>query len=47
MDEILSYVQTIGKILSIAISIYAIIWAIVSLVKIYVEKMKIAIENKD
>ena len=47
MDEILSYVQTIGKILSIAISIYAIIWAIVSLVKVYVEKMKIAIENKD
>lgn len=47
MEEILSYVQTIGKILSIAISIYAIIWAIVSLVKVYVEKMKIAIENKD
>ena len=47
MDEILSYVQTIGKILSIGISIYAIIWAIISLVKVYVEKMKIAIENKD
>lgn len=47
MDEILSYVQTIGKILSIGISIYAIIWAIVSVVKVYVEKMKIAIENKD
>ena len=47
MEEILSYVQTIGKILSIAISIYAIIWAIVSLVKVYVEKMKLAIENKD
>lgn len=47
MDEILSYVQTIGKILSIGISVYAIIWAIISLVKVYVERMKIAIENKD
>lgn len=47
MEEVLKYVEYIGKVLSIAISLYAIIWAIVSLVKVYVEKMKIAIENKD
>jgi hypothetical protein len=47
MDEILKYVQIIGKILSIGISLYAIVWAIISLVKVYVEKMKLAIENKD
>ena len=47
MEEILKYVESIGKILSIGISLYAIIWAIISLVNVYVEKMKIAIENKD
>lgn len=47
MEEVLKYVGYIGKVLSIGISIYAILWAIVSLVKVYVEKMKIAIENKD
>ena len=47
MEEILTYVQIIGKILSIGITLYAIIWAIVSLVKVYVEKLKIAVENKD
>ena len=47
MEEVLKYVEYIGKVLSIGISIYAILWAIISLVKVYVEKMKIAIENKD
>lgn len=47
MEETLKYVEYVGKILSIGISLYAIIWAIISLVKVQVEKMKLAIENKD
>lgn len=47
MDEVLGYVQTIGKILSIGISVYAVVWAIISFVSVYVEKIKVAIENKD
>jgi hypothetical protein len=47
MEETLKYVSYIGKILSIGISLYAILWAIVSLVSTYVEKMKLAIETKD
>ena len=47
MDEFLTYVQTIGKILSIGISLYAIIWDIICLVKVYVEKAKIAIYSSE
>lgn len=46
-NTILYYVQKIGKILSIGISLYAVIWSLVSIVKIYLDKMQIAVENKD
>jgi Ethanolamine utilization protein EutJ (predicted chaperonin) len=47
MEETLKYVEYIGKILSIGISVYTIVWAIFSVVQVQVEKMKLAIENKD
>jgi len=47
MQDTLKYVESIGKILSIGISLYAILWALISIVKVYVEKMKLAIENRD
>ena len=47
MEETLRYVETIGKILSIGISLYAILWALISVVQVHVEKMKLAIENRD
>jgi len=46
-NEIIKYVELIGKILSIGISLYAIIWSLISVVKVFTEKMKIAIDNKD
>lgn len=47
MEETLKYIGYIGKILSIGISLYAILWALISLVQVYIEKMKLAIENRD
>ena len=47
MNEILKYVETFGKIISIGVSLYAILWSLISVVKIFIEKMQMAIENKD
>jgi len=47
MDNILHYVEIIGKIASVGISLYAILWSLISVVKVFVEKMNLAIENKD
>ena len=47
INQVIYYVQKIGKIISIAISLYAIIWSLISVVKVFTEKMHIAIENKD
>ena len=47
MDNALYYVEYIGKILAIGISLYGIIWSLVSFTKVFVEKMKLAIEAKD
>lgn len=47
MDVILKYAGQIGKILSIGVSVFAVVWAIVAFTKTYIERMKIAIENKD
>lgn len=46
-SQIIYYVQKIGTIISIGVSLFAIIWSLVSVVKVFVEKMHIAIENKD
>ena len=47
MNNTLYYVEYIGKILAICISLYSIIWSLISITKVFVDKMKIAIENKD
>lgn len=47
INQVIYYIQKIGKILSIGISLYAIIWSLISVVKVFVEKMHMAIENKD
>lgn len=47
VNQIIYYVQKIGTIVSIGVTLFAIIWSLISVVKIFVEKMKIAIENKD
>lgn len=44
---ILKYAEQIGKILSIGVSVFAIVWAVVSYTKVYIERMKMAIETKD
>lgn len=47
MDTVLHYVQIIGKILAVGISVYTILWSLISFTQSFVEKMKLAIENKD
>ena len=47
MNEIMKYVSYFGKIVSIGLSLYAIIWSLITIVKAFSEKMKIAIENTD
>lgn len=47
IDEIMKYISYAGKIISIGLSLYAIIWSLITLVKAFSEKMKVAIENKD
>ena len=47
MDNVIHYVELVGKILATCISLYAIIWSLISVVQVFVEKMKIAIDNKD
>lgn len=47
MENVLHYVQVIGKILAIGLSLYAIIWSLVSVAKAFVDKMKVAVEQKD
>lgn len=47
MDNVLHYVELIGKILATGISLYAIIWSLITVVIKLKEKMQIAIENKD
>ena len=47
MNEVLYYVEYIGKILAIGISIFSIVWSLISITKVYLEKLHIAIENKD
>lgn len=47
INQVIYYIQKIGKILSIGISLYAILWSLISVVKVFVEKMHMAIENKD
>lgn len=47
MNDVLYYVQIIGKILAIGISVYSILWSLISITKAYLEKLNVAIENKD
>lgn len=47
MNDVLYYIEIIGKILAIGISIYSILWSLISITKIYIEKLNIAIENED
>lgn len=47
MDNVLHYVELIGKIVATGISLYAIIWSLVTVVMKLKEKMEVAIENKD
>lgn len=47
MDNILHYVQVIGKILATGLSLYAVIWSLITVVSKLKEKMELAIENKD
>ena len=47
MNEILYYVEYIGKILAIGISVFSIVWSLISITKAYLERLNIAIENKD
>ena len=47
MNEVLYYVEIIGKILAIGISVLSIVWSLISITKAYLEKLNVAIENKD
>ena len=47
MNEVLYYVELIGKILAIGISVASIVWSLISFTKVFVERMGAAIENKD
>lgn len=47
MNNVLYYAEIIGKILAICISVFTIAWSLISITKVYVEKLKIAVENKD
>ena len=47
MNEVLYYVEYIGKILAIGISIFSVVWSLIPITKVYLEKLKIAVENKD
>ena len=47
MDNVLHYVEVIGKILATGLSLYAIIWSLLTIVFKFKEKMEAAIEAKD
>lgn len=47
INEVLVLVQNIGKIISIAVSLIAILWSLISVVKTFLAKMKLSIEAKD
>lgn len=47
MNQVLYYVEYIGKIIAIGISVFSIVWSLISITKVYLEKLKIAVENKD
>ena len=47
MEDVLHYTEIIGKVLATGISLYAILWSLISVVNVFVEKMKMAIEAKD
>ena len=47
MDNVLHYVEIIGKILATGISLYAIIWSLITVVDKFKQNMEIAIENRD
>ena len=47
MDNVLYYVELIGKIIATGLSVIAIIWSLISVVKKLIEQMNTAIENKD
>lgn len=47
MNNILHYVEVIGKIVATGLSLYAIIWSLLTVVFKFKEKMEAAIEAKD
>ena len=47
MDNVLHYVELIGRILATGISLYAIIWSLITVVDKFKQNMEIAIENRD
>ena len=47
MDSVLYYVELIGKIIATGLSVLAILWSLISVVKKLIEQMETAIENKD
>ena len=47
MDNVLHYVELIGKIIATGISLYAIIWSLLTVVNKFKQNMEIAIENRD
>ena len=47
MNNVLHYVELIGKIVATGISLYAIIWSLLTVVNKFKQNMEIAIENRD
>lgn len=47
MEDILHYVEVIGKIVATGLSLYAILWSLLTVVLKFKEKMEAAIEAKD
>lgn len=47
VNEIMKYVEYVGKIISVGLSLYAIIWSLITIVKAYSEKIQVAVKNKD
>lgn len=47
LESILYYVRSIGRIISIGISVMTMVWSVISVVKVLVERMKLAVEEKD